>query len=258
MKLFNRKKKKKAKVNVIQPKRKPVRDSKFRIFHARTKRRQRAVAGEVSGDVPNVGVVRALMIIFALHIVAIGGIYFHNRYFEKAGHQTGASVAEKVDPVSEPSADSKTNAPSFSSGGTAYVVVKGDDYAKIAEQYGIDEQELRLANWNVQLRPGRILRIPATPETADESLAENDTELPSLPPVVAPGETAAPVLVKPKAPRAQIVSMPSSKSTAYVVKPGDSVWRISQKFKVSQDALMKANGISNPRKLRVGMKLKIP
>jgi LysM repeat protein len=50
----------------------------------------------------------------------------------------------------------------------------------------------------------------------------------------------------------------SAPAGGYTVQPGDSVWRIAQKFKVPQDELMKVNGIDNPRRLRVGMKLKIP
>jgi LysM repeat protein len=43
-----------------------------------------------------------------------------------------------------------------------------------------------------------------------------------------------------------------------VVKPGDSIFAIAGRYKVSQDALMKLNGISDPKKLRIGMKLVIP
>ena len=42
------------------------------------------------------------------------------------------------------------------------------------------------------------------------------------------------------------------------VKSGDSVWRIANRFQVNQDALMQANGISDPRKMKIGMKLVIP
>jgi LysM repeat protein len=42
------------------------------------------------------------------------------------------------------------------------------------------------------------------------------------------------------------------------VQPGDSIWRIANRNKVSQDALMRANGISDARKMKTGMKLVIP
>jgi LysM repeat protein len=42
------------------------------------------------------------------------------------------------------------------------------------------------------------------------------------------------------------------------VQPGESVYGIAKQFGISQDALMKANGIDDPRKLRAGARLSIP
>src|SRR5215469_4779217 len=50
----------------------------------------------------------------------------------------------------------------------------------------------------------------------------------------------------------------SSGQTTYVVKSGDTVYRIAAKFGISTTALMKANGLTNPRDLRVGQILTIP
>jgi LysM repeat protein len=47
-------------------------------------------------------------------------------------------------------------------------------------------------------------------------------------------------------------------STTYIVQPGDTLYRISQRFGISQDALMRANGITNPNTIYVGQKLIIP
>jgi LysM repeat protein len=63
------------------------------------------------------------------------------------------------------------------------------------------------------------------------------------------------------APRAMLVKPNVARGAtgkAYVVQPGDSIWRIANRFKVSQDALMKANGISDARKMKTGMSLVIP
>jgi murein DD-endopeptidase MepM/ murein hydrolase activator NlpD len=46
--------------------------------------------------------------------------------------------------------------------------------------------------------------------------------------------------------------------TTYVVKSGDTVYRIAAKFGISTTALMNANGLSNPRDLRLGQVLTIP
>ena len=50
----------------------------------------------------------------------------------------------------------------------------------------------------------------------------------------------------------------SSSQTTYVVKSGDTVYRIAARFGISTTALMSANGISNPRDLRLGQVLTIP
>lgn len=50
----------------------------------------------------------------------------------------------------------------------------------------------------------------------------------------------------------------SSSQTTYVVKSGDTVYRIAAKFGISTTALMTANGLGNPRDLRLGQILIIP
>ena len=44
----------------------------------------------------------------------------------------------------------------------------------------------------------------------------------------------------------------------YVVQKGDTLWRLSQRFGVSLDALIKANNLSNPNVLHIGQGLIIP
>ena len=43
----------------------------------------------------------------------------------------------------------------------------------------------------------------------------------------------------------------------YVVKPGDSIWKIAKKYKTSIDKIVKSNDISNPDEINVGQKLLI-
>ena len=50
----------------------------------------------------------------------------------------------------------------------------------------------------------------------------------------------------------------SSSQTTYLVKSGDTVYRIAAKFGISTTALMNANGLTNPRDLRVGQIVTIP
>jgi polysaccharide biosynthesis protein PslG len=49
-----------------------------------------------------------------------------------------------------------------------------------------------------------------------------------------------------------------SGTTYYTVQPGDNLYRIAQKFGITQDALARANGITNPNIVYVGQRLIIP
>jgi LysM repeat protein len=51
---------------------------------------------------------------------------------------------------------------------------------------------------------------------------------------------------------------PSPDKDAYVIKPGDRLDHIEKKLKVSGDVIMRANGITDPRRLRVGDTLYVP
>jgi LysM repeat protein len=242
----------------IDTKRRKFGRLKFRRVHAKTSRRQQVAATadgiDLQGDVPNVGVARALLIILGLHVVAIAGIFVHNRYFDgeaaaDAGAQAKAAATSspnsKIGPADHP-----------------YVVQPSDTYLKIATGHGVSEEDLRMANANVPLRAGRILRIPprrivavAPPELARrrENAAGTDGQA-----AAAGALPADAVLIRPAVPRATVVAGAPASTGGYVVQPGDSVWRIANRFGVPQEELMEVNGISDPTKMRAGMTLRIP
>ena len=51
---------------------------------------------------------------------------------------------------------------------------------------------------------------------------------------------------------------PSSKPSEYTLAPGDNLYMVSRRLQVSYNELMQANGLTDPRQLRVGQKLKVP
>ena len=41
----------------------------------------------------------------------------------------------------------------------------------------------------------------------------------------------------------------------YVVKPGDSIWKIAKKYKTSMENIIKTNKLENPNLIDVGQKI---
>ena len=72
-------------------KRRPVKKGAFRTYFAnivRSKKHRASTATmpavpEVDGDVPNLGIARALVVILIIHVVAIAGIFAHSHWFEE-------------------------------------------------------------------------------------------------------------------------------------------------------------------------------
>lgn len=233
-----------------------------------TRRKQRvsaaASADTLDQDVPNVGVGRALTVILALHVVAIAAIFIGTQWNKgEIAVDNNAAVAG-VDTTNV-----NTNLQND-------FVRTGETYETFAARHGVDVQELRELNRNVTLRAGLRLTIPATVDKAsavastarsesNPRAADGDmtvSERPAVGALVVEDEAPAAVLVTPKRnpniPRAIPVAEPVASGQNYVVQNGDTVWRIAHKFKVNQDELLKLNGLSDPRKLKVGDKLIIP
>ena len=62
----------------------------------------------------------------------------------------------------------------------------------------------------------------------------------------------------PAAPQPEPTAPPTSGETVHVVQPGETLFRISQQYGVSVDAIAAANGITNVNQLNVGQQLTIP
>lgn len=261
------------KSQMLPVKRRPVSNGLFRRLNAVTNsRRQRVAAAaassatEIEADDGSSKISRALTIIFLIHIVAIALIFIHQRFLE--GREPAASSIVSAPPKdASPAAASpqrREDLPRLSSGERPYIVRTGDNYARIAAAEGVDEGDLRQVNGNVDIGPGLILKVPPkrivaedppevtairqhTPSDHDRGLVE------AVPVDVANAPRAQ--LVRPKAGQA---SSPFGSDATYVVQQGDSIFRIASRHKVSQQSLMRANGISDPRKMKAGMKLVIP
>ena len=280
------------KLSSLSVKRRPVKKGAFRTLFANVARKKHRAATaaapmpEMEGDVPNLGIARALVVILIIHVVAIAGIFAHSHFFE--GEAAKAAVAEKemLEPAkAQPKAAATLQ--QITSDEDYHIVVTGDTYEKIAAANGVEVADLQAANDHTALSADLILRIPARTIVATEpeeltrlrngsALLETVTEttvgsvlpvddLRSAPMV----ETdAAAQLVRPNVTRAVEAARPveqagapaasAASGTKYTVKNGDTFWKIAKNNGSTPEAVMKANRITDPRKLRPGMQLVIP
>ena len=283
----------------LSVKRRPAKKPVFRKLFANVRRKQQNVAvatpmPDTEGDVPNLGIARALVVILIIHVVAIAGIFAHSRWFEK--DTAVAKDAMVIEPV-RPLRDAGESLPKIEKTDEPYQPKAGESYASIARDKGVTEQDLREANNNVEIRPSRILRIPQRIEALEpeeivrarngngnvvlETGADampNEEAAPAPTPVAANDirteapmvETAAATngtVFKPRVHRetgAQPAAAPVAQqglpaaTRKYTVKSGDTFYKIAKTYKTTPDVVMKTNGISDPRKLKVGMQLMVP
>jgi len=125
-------------------------------------------------------------------------------------------------------------------------VNKGDSLYKIAKQNHMTVDAIKKLNGlaNDNLKIGQKLKV----EVKGAAPA----------PVTTPAQTAvAAVKTTPVTPK---VSAPvaASASSLYTVSKGDTLTKIAKQFKTTPSAIMSANNMTDPRKLSIGAKLKIP
>jgi LysM repeat protein len=274
------------KPHTLPVKRRPAPNGIFKRLTAVTRNRKQRVAATADAEMETEDsgskISRALTIIFLFHIVAIGLIFVHKQFLDgRPSELATLKTGEKSQSATSTSAAVQMDLPRLKPGDQSYIVRAGDNYKRIAEVTGVDESELRLINKHVDIGPGRLLIIPPkrivakespevtairdkTPVDRDQGLVEVDVSNAPKAQLIRPN--IHPAADTPKASLTSRPATPVNNSTipatasgkSYTVQQGDSVWRIANRFKVNQDQLMKANGISDARKIKPGMSLSIP
>lgn len=256
------------KLRTLPVKRRPAPKGIFKRLTAVTNQRKQRVAAaaatsaETEADDGSSKISRALTIVFLIHIVAIGLIFVHQKFLDGRTPETAQSGSNaKEETVAVAAIPPRLDLPVLTSGEKPYIVRQGDNYARIATAVGVHEGDLRLINKHVEIVPGLLLKIPPP-----RPVAELEPVAAAAPAAIDPNSGLVDAVDVSDAPRAKLVrpnTQPDAASVTasgktYVVKAGDSVWRIANRFKVNQDALMKANGIADARKIKVGMNMIIP
>lgn len=257
------------KLDQIPTRRKPVQKTVYARLFNRTKfRKQRASAAAASPeefDESGSNISRSLSIIFAIHILAIGMIFIHQQYLSGRTETPAKPVSQQSERAAPLAPERVDNHSELSSGFKVDVVKKGDNFAIFAARHGVDEAELRESNPGKEFRAGAVFRIPqakrivaeepaevaairnqSTPNTSEDGLVEI--------PIAANG---SPNIANSTDPIPRAVPAGATGKT-HTVKAGESVWRISKQYNLTEKELMSLNGISDPGKLRAGQVLKLP
>jgi beta-lactamase class A/LysM repeat protein len=122
--------------------------------------------------------------------------------------------------------------------GAQHGVKPGETLSGIAAQYGLTVDQLTGLNGITdpdRVTVGQGLKLPAQPTTA--------SQLPSSPPAAGSGQAGA---------------KPVGAPTEYVVQAGDNMSAIAKSLGVSLRALLEANGLDDPDRLKIGQKLIVP
>ncbi|RYD20058.1 MAG: LysM peptidoglycan-binding domain-containing protein [Verrucomicrobiaceae bacterium] len=259
------------KPHTLPVKRRPAPKGILKRLSAVTGNRKQRVAATATPDMEiedsSSKISRALTIIFLIHIVAIALIFVHQKFLDgRAPEQAEAAPAAAAGTQAPAAAAVPPEIlPKMGPSDQPYIVRAGDNYTRIAAMLQVDEGDLRLINEHMEIAPGRFLKVPAKriqPEpvaTTLEQPAAATEVMDGLVDNVDVRDAPRAQLVRPNTrPAAAQPAAPAASGKSYVVQNGDSVWRIANRFKVSQDALMKANGIADAKKMKVGMNLVIP
>ena len=262
------------KFQTLPVRRRPVSKGIFHRLSAVTRKRQRVSASATMAgmEMEDGGskISRALTIIFLIHIVAIALIFIHQRFLDgRQKESTRAVTREVATPAVVTKEVGAPTAPAAQNSGKSHVTKDGESYASIAAMHGVAEADLRQLNQDKAMRKGLILSIPVQKVEVAEVVSEAVAEpvAPTNDVVVATDATsdegmvdAVPVDVS-AAPKAKaIVESESAASSGktHLVKKGDTITKIAKQYKVTQDALMSANSITDPTKLKAGANLVIP
>lgn len=270
------------KSKTLPTKRLPVSKGVFRKLSAVTqgrRRKQRAATTANARDFEDgqggARIGRALFVILLIHLLAVAMIFVHHRFLsdrpveESTAPTQDTQMVDAPTPVSAPAPQSGVVQSQVSPNETPYIVAQGENYTSIAAAHQISEQDLRALNNNAAIRAGYLLKIPVKrvvirtprPQTADQAvMVRTPTPVAQAPAPAVPVRDQGLVgaVDTRNAPRAQAVSVNAGSGGKYVVQKNDTIWRIANRHGVNQAKLMEVNGISDPRKLRVGMALKIP
>ena len=169
------------------------------------------------------------------------------------------TTAQPVSPVSptQPPQPQPVGPPVTIQPQTTYVVLPGDTLYVVARKFGVTVAAIVAAN-NISnprlINPGRVLTIPLPAVSPVPSTLPPPQSITGVVPQTPPASTAP---VPPPVPVSAPAATPPA-AIVYTVRFSDTLSTIARNFGVSVDLIVKANNLSDPRRIRPGQVLNIP
>lgn len=238
----------------------------FTAIRGRNQRAATATASDMEAEDSGLRISRGFFIIIAFHVVATILFFVHRNFLnDRTSPPPNVTVSASAAEASKPRTQS--GIPLISPDDKTCKVQAGDTYERIATREGVQVDDLRKANGNCSLAADLTLILPQKRHSAGYPPAIEALRNPPKATAVGselvdavPADSKG-IVVRPKVVRETINSpraTPSASGRSYVVKNGDNLWQIALRFKVDQAALMRANRIADPKKLKPGTTLAIP
>jgi len=260
------------KKNTTAPRRPARRLVPRKTMHARAASSREEIEEYESESEPSMKLSQAFIVVLVLHVVAVAGIYGFNQLKEKPARPAAAKTetAEAAAPagVTEKKAEAVAKAepatPAKSQETqTTYTVVAGDTLKRIASKFSTSIESLEKANNLTStsiLKVGQTLAVGSSAKAAaaPAQAAESTAKTAPTPAVVAKAPPVKPAAVQEKVEAKPLEKPQTTEEKSYVVAKGDNPYSLAKKFNTTQAALMKANNIDDPKKLKIGQKLVIP
>jgi len=207
---------------------------------------------------PNMKLSHAIIVVLILHIIAVGGVFafssLKNRSIadhkpvkpsaEEAGataeKEAAAPAAATTAETSPPTAaTAKASEPTNAPHGKTHTVAAGETLTSIATANGTTieaiEKENGITSYSL-LHVGQVLKMPGA---------------------AAPKATA-PVVASTKTTEATTKTGATTTGEVYTVAKGENPYSIAKKLHVSYSELLSYNKITDPKKIQIGQKLKVP
>jgi len=173
---------------------------------------------------------------------------------------SGLIINDSEPLLADEPADIVPSGPTLTTAGeTEYVVQKGDSLWSISRKYKVSINDIKARNslQGTLIRAGEVLIIPAGGVAAEPAAAAEAVEaaVETAPlPVAEETATAAVETV----PEEAALETAAPQYAEHTVVSGDTIWKLARQYNTTETKIMELNNITDPRRIQIGQKLKIP